>query len=40
MNYLFIIILIIFLGLSGGAVYFLRQNKAILKEGEDFEILE
>lgn len=37
--YLFIIILIFLLGISGGAIYFVRKKKVGANSGDDFEIL-
>jgi hypothetical protein len=38
--YIFYIILIAFLGISGGAVYFIRRNSVISQAQNDFEILD
>lgn len=39
-SYLLLAILIIFLGIAGGAVYFIRQKKNVSNAGDDFEILD
>ena len=39
-SYLPMLASIIFIGISAGAVYFIRQRKVIAKTGDDFEILD
>ena len=38
-SYLFVTIFVVFVGLSAGAVYFIRRKKNVSKPGEDFELL-
>ncbi|MDE2399710.1 MAG: lamin tail domain-containing protein [Patescibacteria group bacterium] len=38
--YIFLAILMVIIGAGSGAVYFVRKNKAISKEGDDFDILD
>ncbi len=39
-SYLSFIGLVVFLGFSAGSVYFIRRNRVVPKDGEDFEIID